>query len=276
MPRKLGDEPRRRPFVEDLGIAELLVVALVHHGDPIGHRHRLLLVVGHVDERDPDLLLDPLELDLHLLAELEVEGAERLVEEEDRRPVDQGPGEGDPLRLAAGDLGRLARLKAGQLDELEHLGHAALDLGALDALPAQPERDVLEDRQVREQGVVLEDRVHVPLERRKPRHVLALELDQAAGRLLEPADHPERGRLAAAGRAEEAEELAVTDLEVDLVDRHLVAELLDDIDETDVDLRHRVLPQHGVASDRPRSAGLGDRGNAEPTDLLRPSSAGRG
>ena len=85
MPRKPGHEARRRPLVEALRVAELLVLARVHDGDPIGHRHRLFLVVGHVDERDPDLLLDPLQLDLHLLAELEVERAERLVEQEDGR-----------------------------------------------------------------------------------------------------------------------------------------------------------------------------------------------
>ena len=84
--------------------------------------------MGHVDERDPDLLLDPLQLDLHLLAELQVEGAERLVEEQDGGPVDQGPGERDALGLAAGDLVRLAVLEARQLDELEHVGDAALDL----------------------------------------------------------------------------------------------------------------------------------------------------
>ena len=90
---------------------------------------------------------------------------------------------------------------------------------------------------MRKQGVVLEDRVDVALERRQPRHVLTLELDQATRRLLESADHPERGRLAAAGRAEKAEELAVTDLEVDPIDRDLVAEFLGDIDESNVDLR---------------------------------------
>ena len=120
-PRKPGDEPRRRPLVERLGVAQLLVAAVVHHGDAVGHRHRLLLVVGHVDERDPDLLLDALELDLHLLAQLEVEGAERLVEEEDGGPVDERPRERDALRLAARDLGRLALLEARQLDELEHV-----------------------------------------------------------------------------------------------------------------------------------------------------------
>ncbi len=81
--------------------------------------------MGHVDERDPDLLLDALELDLHLLAQLEVEGAERLVEEQHRRAVDERPRERDALGLAAGDLGRLALLEARQLDELEHLADPA-------------------------------------------------------------------------------------------------------------------------------------------------------
>ena len=120
-PEEPGDEAGLRPLVEALRVGQLLVAALVHHGDAIGHRHRLLLVVGHVDERDPDLLLDALELDLHLLAELEVERAEGLVEQQDRRPVDERPRERDALGLAAGDLGRLAALEARQLDELEHV-----------------------------------------------------------------------------------------------------------------------------------------------------------
>ena len=111
-----------------------------------------------------------------------------------------------------------------------------LDLGVLDALAAQPEGDVLVDRQVREQRVVLEDRVDVALVGRQPGDVLALELDQPGRRLLEAADHPQGRRLAAAGRPEEAEELAVLDLEVDVVDGDRIAELLDHIDEPDVDV----------------------------------------
>ena len=117
-PEEPGHERGSAALVQALGVAELLVLPAVHHGDAIGHRHRLLLVVGHVDERDPDFLLDALELDLHLLAELQVEGAQRLVEQEHRRPVDQRPRERDALRLPARDLGRLAAFEAGQLDEL--------------------------------------------------------------------------------------------------------------------------------------------------------------
>ena len=55
--------------------------------------------------------------DLHLEAELLVEGAERLVEEEDGRPGDQGAGERDALALAAGKLADAAVVLAGEADE---------------------------------------------------------------------------------------------------------------------------------------------------------------
>ena len=103
--------------------------AAVHHRDPVGHRQRLLLVVGDVDEGDPDLLLDPLELDLQALAQLQVEGAERLVEEQHLRQVDDRAGERDALLLAAGELvGAPVRL-APEPDPLELGLHPLVDLG---------------------------------------------------------------------------------------------------------------------------------------------------
>src|SRR5205085_9515694 len=68
--QEAGDELRRGRLVDRLWRSDLLHAAVAHHGEAIGHRHRLLLVVRHVDERDADLRLDPLELQLHLLAEL--------------------------------------------------------------------------------------------------------------------------------------------------------------------------------------------------------------
>ncbi len=215
--------------------------------------------MGHVDERDPDLLLDPLELDLHLLAQLEVQRPERFVEQEDGGLVDQRPGERDALRLAARDLGRLARLVPGQLDQGEHLGDPALDLGILGALAAEAECDVLEDREVREERVVLEDGVDVALVGRQPGHVLALELDQARGRCLEATDHPQGRRLAAPRRPEQAEELTVADLEVDVVDGDRLAELLDHIHELDVDRWQRSPPAGGPRPPPSRGSGAATR-----------------
>jgi len=52
-----------------------------------------------------------------------------------------------------------------------------------------------------------------------------IEQDLARGRLFEPGDQPQGGGLAAAGRAEQGEELAAGHGQVDVVDRDL-AELL--------------------------------------------------
>src|SRR3954452_22704112 len=100
-PDEVGDEAGPRPLVQLLGRAELLHMAAIHHRDPIAHRERLLLVVGHVHERDPDLGLDPFQLDLERLSELQVQGPERLVEKQDGRPVHERAGKGDALLLAA-------------------------------------------------------------------------------------------------------------------------------------------------------------------------------
>ena len=61
------------------------------------------------------------------LAQLEVEGAERLVEQQHLGPVDQRPGERDPLPLAAGELGRPAVAVPAEPDGLQGLPARARD-----------------------------------------------------------------------------------------------------------------------------------------------------
>jgi hypothetical protein len=96
-----GDEQRARAVVDLLWRADLLDPSFVHHGDPVAHRQRLALVVGDEHEGDPDLPLDPLQLELHRLAELQVERGERLVEQECPGIVDQRSSERHSLLLAA-------------------------------------------------------------------------------------------------------------------------------------------------------------------------------
>ena len=103
------------------GRAELGDVALVEDRDAVGHRQGLVLVVRDEDERDADLALDLLELHLHLLAQLEVERAERLVEEQDLGAVDEGAGERDALALAAGQLRGRAVAVGAEPHRLERL-----------------------------------------------------------------------------------------------------------------------------------------------------------
>ena len=79
--------------------------------------------MGDVDKGLFGLLLDLLELELHALAQLEVECAERLVEKNDRRIADQGSRNGDALLLTAGELGDRALFVALQVNNGEHFEH---------------------------------------------------------------------------------------------------------------------------------------------------------
>ena len=84
-PMKAATKLVRGDFV-DLGRrADLLDPALVHDRDAVAQAHGLALVVGDVEEGDPDLVVDHVQLDQHPLAELEVEGGQRLVEQQDGR-----------------------------------------------------------------------------------------------------------------------------------------------------------------------------------------------
>ena len=71
---------------------------------------------------------------------------------------------------------------------------------------------------MRVEGVVLEDHRHVAGLRRQVVHDLPADPHRPRGDVLEPGDHPQRRRLAAARRADEDDELAVLDLEVELLD----------------------------------------------------------
>ena len=85
------------------------------------------------DERDAELGLERLELDLEVLAQPGVERAERLVEQQHARAQHERARERDALLLAAGELVRLALREAGEPDELERLADplAPLLLGEL-------------------------------------------------------------------------------------------------------------------------------------------------
>ena len=81
--------------------------------------HGLFLVVGDDDEGDAEGFLDLDQLELGFLAQLLVERAERLVEQQELGALGEGAGEGDALALAAGELVRLALGIGLELDQLQ-------------------------------------------------------------------------------------------------------------------------------------------------------------
>ena len=148
------------------------------------------------------------------------------------------PRERHPLLLSAGELRGSPLRELAHLDELESPADAVGGLGLRRLLVLQAERDVLLHVQVREQRVVLEDRVDVALVRRGLGHVLTIEEDLAFRRTLEASDHPEGRGLPTTGRTEHREELARWHLQVDARDGREIAEALHEVDELHLSTGH--------------------------------------
>src|SRR5918994_4650906 len=189
--------------------------------------------MGDVDERDPHTLLNPFQLDLQLLAYLEIEGAERFVEEQYLRLHDECPRERDSLLLTAGQLPRLAALELLETHESERFARFLLTSGPAEAALLQAVGDVVEHGQVREEGVRLEDGVDVALVGRQPYDLLAGDQDLTLIRLLKPCDEAKRRRLPATRGPEQREEFAGLHGEVDAVERDDVVEALCNATELD-------------------------------------------
>ncbi len=142
---------------------------------------------------------------------LEVEGAERLVEQQNTRLAHQCPRNGNTLLLTAGKTGHIAVFKAAQTNQLEHFCGFALDVCVVQLFDVQTECNILRNIQVREQRITLEYGIDLALIRRNIVQALAVEEYIAGIRLLKAADDAQRGRFAAAGRAEQGHELAALD-----------------------------------------------------------------
>ena len=104
---------------------------------------------------------------------------------------------------------------------------------AISALPepfvVKRHGDVLADGQRRIKRVELEDHGDVALLRRQLVHAPPRDHDIARRGTLETGDHAQRRRLAAARRAEQADDLAGRHGEIDIPDGDEVAELLGDL-----------------------------------------------
>ena len=98
---KVGDKRIFRFIINILGRTHLKDVAVIHDDDRIRHGKGFLLVVRHINKGDLKRLLHTFQLNLHLLAQLKIKRAERLVQQKHPRMVDQGARNCNALLLAA-------------------------------------------------------------------------------------------------------------------------------------------------------------------------------
>src|SRR5205085_3394756 len=121
------------------------------------------------------------------------------------------PCERDTLLLPAGELARPAAFESYELDDLQDVVDSFAMLLPRHPLDLQSEGDVVVDRHVREERVVLEDQIHRPAVRRDRGDVSSLQENPSLVRSLEARDHAQRRRLPATAWSQQREELAVLD-----------------------------------------------------------------
>ena len=182
--------------------------------------------MGDVQKGDAQFLLHALQFQLHLLTQLQIQRAQGLVQQEHLRLVDQRAGDGDALLLATGKRLHGTLFVALHFHEAQHAVHALGDLRLGQFAQLEAEGDVVKDVQMGEKGVFLKDGVHAAAVRRHVGDVLVLKEDAALSGHLEAADNAQHGGLAAAGGAEQRDELTLADVKVDIVKHLRVAKTL--------------------------------------------------
>ena len=203
--------------VDVLGAAHLGHDALFHDDDLVGDGHGLGLVVGDVDRRDAQLLLDAADLGAHGHAQLGVQVGQRLVKEQHARLHHQRAGQRHALLLAAGELVGHAALHAAHLHQVQNGPDPLLDfrLGHLAQLEAV--RHVVKHIIMREQRVALKHHGGVALVGGQLVDGLAAQVNFALVRALKAGHHAKRRGFSAAGGAQERHEAARRDIQ-----RHVV------------------------------------------------------
>ena len=152
-----------RPRHLDLALDQDAAGPRRHHEHAVGEEHRLAQVVGHQDDGDLARRVQVADHAPQLLAGEGIERAERLVEHQQLRLVDQRAAERGALLHAAGQLpGKLVALAAepdrGQqlLGARDIFGLAAADLAAMRLDDFERQQQVVERRAPGQQGRRLE------------------------------------------------------------------------------------------------------------------------
>ena len=185
---ELTDKPVGGLCIDIHRRTDLLDHASVEDDNPRCERHRLDLIVGHIDDRRTELLVELGDLCPHLGSKRRVEIRQWLVEQEHLGPsYDRSPHR-DTLSLAAGQLLGFA---VEQLLEAEHCGGfvgSRLYLGRGGLAHAQAESQVVGNGQVGVERVALKDHRDVAVFWRELGDVGVSDRKHAVGWLFEAGD----------------------------------------------------------------------------------------
>ncbi len=191
---------------------------MVHHGYPVAERLGLLHVVRGEQDGLALVVQQPEDVpEVH--PGLRVEPGGRLVEEQHLGPVHQRPGDQQPPGLPAGQVGGDRLAPVAKPERVDQLRRPPPGLPGPQAEEPAAELQVLRDRELHVEGVVLGDHADPALDAdRVGHHVDAGHPGPAPGGHHERGQHADRGGLARPVGAEQAEQFAGGHIQVDAAD----------------------------------------------------------
>lgn len=182
-----------RMLLDRLRCVELYDFTAAHDADALAEFYGFGHVVGDKDDGHFKAFVKVLDELLQLIAADGIEGAERLIHEEDVRFGHDGPQYADPLLFAAGKVAGIAVhiLIGVEADQRQVGANRLLPFGLGPALHFRDDFDVFIDRQIGKEGTGLEDvaDVHTQLSRLELTDVAPVDEDRPFCRRQEAVDH---------------------------------------------------------------------------------------
>jgi len=220
---KPRDEDVRRVVVEILRRVNLLKDPIIEYGDPRTHGHGLDLIVGHVDERRFEALMELADLSASLDPELGVQVGQGLVHQEDVWLTHDGSTDCHALALTTRKLLRLAIEEAVDSEDVGSLLDTLPDLLLRGTAKFETEGHVVVHVHVRVEGVGLEHHGDVSVLRRHIVDDPVPDQDLALCDFVQPSQQTKAGGLPTSGRADKDQELLVLNVNIEVIHGHDIA-----------------------------------------------------
>ena len=181
--------------------------------------------MSDIYKRYAESLLNIFKLNLHILAELEVERTERLVKKQNSRLYGKRTCNCDTLLLTARKRIYISSLKAVEIDKVEHLLDSLADFLFLHLLDTKTECDVLINIQVRKQRITLKNGVNLSLMRRYTIDNFIFKNNFTAVGFKESGDDTQCGGFTTARRSQKCDKFLITDIHTEIFKNLSVSQL---------------------------------------------------
>src|SRR5262249_38949487 len=191
-----GHELVLRLIINFHGWTDLLDKAIAHDYDTVPHGHGFHLVMGHINHRGIETLVELDQLSTHIDPQLGVQVTQWLIKQEDFRLPHNRPAYCDALPLSTRELLRLAVEQIADTENVSRGFDPTLDLVPRGTAQLEREGHVFVDRHVRVEGIILEHHGDITVFWGYIVHQALTDIDLSCRDVLQPCDHAQRRCLA--------------------------------------------------------------------------------